>query len=215
MKWRTYNQEYCTIKILIQIWWSNQKLYRQAKVKRLQDYQISFTTNAKATTLGRTHKRREISTKSKPKTIKKMIIGSYILIVIAVQLLSYVPLFGTPWTSAYKVSLFITNSKSLLKLISIELVMPSNHLILCCPLFPLPSIFPSIRVFSNGSALPVRWPKCWSFSFSISPSNEHSGLISFRIEWFDLFAIQMILKSLLQNHSSKVSILQSSAFFMV
>ena len=109
----------------------------------------------------------------------------------------------------------ITNSQSLLKLMSIESVMPSNHLILCCPIFLLPSIFPSIRVFSNESVLPIRWPKHWSFSFSISPSNEYLGLIFFRIDWFDFLAVQGALKSLLQHHSSKASILQHSAFFMV
>ena len=120
-----------------------------------------------------------------------------------------------PWTAAGKASLSITNSQSLLKLIFIELVMPSNHLILCHPPLFLPSIFPSIRDFSNESALCIRWPKDWSFSFSISPSNEYSGLISFRIDWFDLLAVQVILKSLLQHHSSKASILRCSAFFMV
>ena len=114
-----------------------------------------------------------------------------------------------------RLSLSITNFRSLLKLMSIELVMPSNHLILCCPLLLLPSIFPSIRVFSNESALHIRWPMYCSFSFSISPSNEYSGLISFRIDRFDLLAVQGTLKSLLQNHSSKASILQCSAFFMV
>ena len=110
-------------------------------------------------------------------------------------------------------SLSITNSWNLLKLMSIELVMPSNHLILCCPLLLLPSIFPSIRVFSNDLALCIRWPKCWSFS--ITPSNEYSGLISFRMDWFDLLAVQETLKSLLQHHSWKASILQHSAFFIV
>ena len=109
----------------------------------------------------------------------------------------------------------ITNSRSLLKLMSIELVMPSNYLILCCPLLLLPSIFPSIRVFSNESALCIRWPKYWSFSFNISPSNEHSGLLSFRMDWFDLLAVQGTLKSLLQHHNSKASILQHSAFFII
>ena len=119
------------------------------------------------------------------------------------------------WTAARQASLFITDSWSLLKLMSIESVMPSNHLILCCPLFLLPSIFPSIRVFSNESVLLIRWPKCWSFSFSISSSNEYSGLISFRMDWLDLLAVQGTLKSLLQHHSSKASILQRSAFFIV
>ena len=121
----------------------------------------------------------------------------------------------TPWTAARQASLSITNSWSLLKLMSIELVMPSNHLILCHPLLLLPSVFPSIRVFSNESVLHIRWPKYWSFSFSISPSNEYSGLISFRIGWFDLLAVQGTLKSLLQHHSSKASILWHSAFVMV
>ena len=126
---------------------------------------------------------------------------------ISVQWLSRVQLFATPWTTARQASLSITNSRSLPKLMSIELVMPSNHLILCHPLLLLPSIVPSIRVFSNESALPIRWPKYWSFSFIISSSNEHPGLISFRMDWLDLLAVQGILKSLLQHHSSKASIL--------
>ena len=130
-------------------------------------------------------------------------------------MLSHVRLFATPWTTACQASLSITNSWSLLRLMSIELVMPSNHLILCHPLLLLPSIFPSIRVFSNESALHIRWPKYWSFSFNISPSNEHSGLISFWIDWLDLLAVQGTLKSLLQHHSSKASILRRSAFFTV
>ena len=121
----------------------------------------------------------------------------------------------TPWTAALQASLSFTISQSLFKLMSIELVMPSNHIILCHPLLLLPSIFPSIRVFSNESALRIKWPKYWSFSFSISPSNEYSGLISFRIDWFDLLAVQGTLKSLLQHHSSKASVLQCSAFFIV
>ena len=133
----------------------------------------------------------------------------------SVQLLSHVRLFMILWTAARQASLSITNSWSLLKLMSIESVMPSSHLILCSSLLLLPSIFPSIRVFSNESVLPIRRPKYWSFSFSISPSNEYSGLISFRIDWFDLFAVQGTLKSLHQYHSSKASILQRSAFFMV
>ena len=133
----------------------------------------------------------------------------------SVQLLSRVRLFATPWTAAHQASLSITNSWSLLKLMSIELVMPSNHLILCHPLLLPPSIFPSIRVFSNESILCIRWPKYWSFSFSISPSNEFSGLISFRIDWFDLLAVQGTLKSILQHHGSKASILPYSAFFIV
>ena len=133
----------------------------------------------------------------------------------SVQSLSHVQLFSTPWTAACQASLSITNSWNLLKLMSIELVMPSNHLILCCPLLLLPSIFPSIRVFSHESALHIRWPKYGSFSFNISPSNEHSGLISFRMDWLGLLAVQGTLKSLLQHHSSKASILRHSAFFIV
>ena len=133
----------------------------------------------------------------------------------SVQSLSRVGLFATPWTAARQASLSIINSRSLLKLMSIESVMPSNHLILCHPLLLLPSNFPSIRVFSNESVLRIRWPEFWSFSFSVSPSNEYSGLISFRIDWFDLHAVQGTLKSLLQHRSSKASILQCSAFFMV
>ena len=128
------------------------------------------------------------------------------------QSLSRVWLFATPWTAARQASLSITNSWILLKLMSIESVMPSNHLILCHPLLLLPSIFPSIRVFSNESVLRVRWPKYWSFSFSISPSNEYSGLICFRMDWLDLLAVQGTLKSLLQHHSSKASILQRIFF---
>ena len=131
----------------------------------------------------------------------------------SVQLLSHVWLFENPWTAACQASLSITNSGSLLKLMSIESVMPYNHLILCRPLLLLPSIFPSIRVFSNESALCIRWPKYWSFSFNVSPSNEHSGLISFRIDWLDLLAVQGTLKSVFQHHSSKASVLQHSAFF--
>ena len=132
-----------------------------------------------------------------------------------VQLLSRVQLFATPRTTARQASLSIANSWSLPKLISIESVMPSKHLILCCPLLIPPSIFPSIRVFSNESALCIRWPKYWSFSFNVSPSNEHPGLISFRMFWLDLLAVQGTLKSLLQHHSSKASILQCSVFFTV
>ena len=133
----------------------------------------------------------------------------------SVQSLSYVRLFVTPWTAAHQASLSITNSRSLLKLMSTESVMPSNHLILCRPLLFPPSIFPRIRVFSKESGVHIRWPKCWSFSFNISPSNKHSGLISFRMDWLDLLAVQGTLKSLLQHHSSKPSILQCSAFFIV
>ena len=122
---------------------------------------------------------------------------------------------ATPWTAAHQASLSVTNSWSLLKLMSIESVMTSNHLILCQPLLLPPSIFPSIRVFSNESVLCIRWPKDWSFNFSISPYNEYLGLISFRMDWLDLLAVQGTLKSLLQHHSSKGSILQGSAFFIV
>ena len=133
----------------------------------------------------------------------------------SVQLLIRLQLFATPRTAACQASLSITNSWSLLKIMSIESVMPSNHLILCCPLLLLPSIFPSIRVFSNESVLHIRWPKYWSLSFSIRLSNEYSGLISFRMDWLDLLAVQGTLKRLHQNHSSKVSILRHSAFFIV
>ena len=133
----------------------------------------------------------------------------------SVQSLSHVRLFVTPWIAACQASLSITSSRSLLKLMSIESVMPSNHLILCRPLLLLPSIFPSIRVFSNESVLHIRWPKYWSFSFTISLSNEHPELISFRMDWLDLLAVQRTLKSLLQHHSSKASILLCLAFFIV
>ena len=133
----------------------------------------------------------------------------------SVQSLSPVRLFATPWTAACQTSLSITNSQSLLKLMPIESVMPCSHLILCLPLFLLPPIPPSIRVFSNESTVHMRWSKYWIFSFSISPSNEHSGLISFRMHWLDLLAVQGTLKSLLQHHSSKALIFQHSAFFTV
>ena len=134
---------------------------------------------------------------------------------ISVQSLSRVWLFATPWTAAWQASLSITNSQSLLKLMSIESVMSSDHLILCHPLLLPPSIFPHIMVFSNESVLCIRWPKYWSLSFSVSASNGYSGLISFRMDWLDLLAVQGILKSLLQHHSLKASILQHSAFFIV
>ena len=133
----------------------------------------------------------------------------------SVQSLSRVRLFVTPWIAARQASLSITNSRSLLKLMPIELVMPSSHLILCHPLLLLPQIPPSIRFFFNESTLRMRWPKYWSFSFSISPSNKHPGLISFTMDWLDLFAVQGTLKSLLQHHSSKASIFRCSAFFTV
>jgi len=133
----------------------------------------------------------------------------------SVQSRSHVRLFATPWTAALQASLSITNSRGPPKLMSIESVMSSNHLILCRPLLLLPSIFPSIRVFSNEPALLIRWPKYWSFSFNISPSNEYPGLTSFRMNWLDLLSVQGTLKSRLQHHSSKASILQRSAFFIV
>ena len=133
----------------------------------------------------------------------------------SVQWLSRVSLFATPWTTAHQASLSITNSQSLPKLISIESMIPSNHLILCRPLLLPPSIFPSIRVFSNESVILIGWPKYWSFSFSISPFNEHQGLISFRMNCLDLFAVQGTLKGFLQHHSSKASNLWHSAFFIV
>ena len=133
----------------------------------------------------------------------------------SVQLLSHVRLFVIPWTAAHQASLSITNTWSLLKLTSIVLVMPSNHLILCHPLLLLPSIFHSIKVFSKELVLCIRWPKYWSFSFSISPSNEYSGLISLRVDWLNLLAVQGTLKSFLQHHSSTASILWHSAFFIV
>ena len=133
----------------------------------------------------------------------------------SVQSLSCVRLFATPWTAAGQASLSITISWSPPKTMSVESVIPSNHLILCHPLLLLPSIFPSIRVFSNETALRITWPKYWSFSFNISPSDGHSGLITFRMDWLDLLAVQGTLKSLLQHHSSKASILRLSAFFIV
>ena len=136
------------------------------------------------------------------------------VIISSVQSLSRVQMFVTPWTAAYQPSLFFTNSRTLLKLLSIKSVMPPNDLLLYRPLLLLPSIFPSIRVFSNESVFRIRWPKYWSFSSSISPSSEYSGLISFRIDWFDLLVVQGTLKSLLQHHSSKASVPQHSAFFM-
>ena len=147
--------------------------------------------------------------------MKKYIFNFFYKFRQSVQLLSPVQLFATPWTAACQASLSITNSRSLLKLMSIETVMLSNHLILCHLLLLLPSIFPSIKVFSNESVFHIRWPKFWSFSFSISPSNGYSGLISFRIDWFDLLAVQGTLKSIIHHHSSKASILWLSAFFIV
>ena len=150
-------------------------------------------------------------------TDKDKCMEQYIVVVVVVQSLSHIRLFVTPWTVAHQASLSFTNTKSLLKLMFIESVMPSNHLVLCHPLLLLPSTFPSIRVFSNESLLHIRWAKYWSFSFSfsISPSDEYSGFISLKIDWFDLLAVQRTLKSLLQHHSMKASVLQHSAFFML
>ena len=145
----------------------------------------------------------------------KQILYHLLLQFSSVQSLSRVRLFVTPWITARQASLSITNSQNLLKLMSIESMMPSSHLILCHPLLLLPPIPPSISVFSNESTLRMRWPKYWSFSFSISPSNEHPGLISFRMDWLDLLAVQGTLKSVLQHHSSKASIFRHSAFFIV
>ena len=139
----------------------------------------------------------------------------FFLLLSSAKSLSRVQLFATPWTAAIQASLLIISSRSLLKLMSIELVVPSNHLILCHPLLLLSSVFPSIRVFSKESVPCISWPKYWSFSFNISLSNEYSGLISFRTDWFDLLAVQVTLKSLLQHHSSKASIHQPSAFFII
>ena len=147
--------------------------------------------------------------------LRRAVVISMMLPLSSVQSLSRVWLFVTPWTVARQASLFINNSQSLLKLMSIESVMPSNHLIFCRPLLLLPSIFPSIRVFSNESVLRIRWPKYWSFSFNICPFNDYSGLISFRMDWLDLLAVQGTLKSFLKHHSSTASILQCSVFFRV
>ena len=150
------------------------------------------------------------------KSWRAMLLKCYILVHFSsVQSLSHVRIFVTPWTAACQAFLSINNSWSLLWLMSIKSMMPSNHLLFCRPLLLLPSIFSRIRVFSNESALHIRWPKYWSFSFSISPSNEYWGLISFRMDWLDLLAVQGPLKSLLQHHSSKASVLWHSAFFIV
>ena len=159
-----------------------------------------------------------LSEEFKNTNLKRFMHSVFITVLLAissVQMLSRVWLFATPWTAECQSSLSITNSQSLLKLMSTESVMPSNHFILCCPLLLLPSIFPSIRVFSNESALHIRCSKYWSFSFNISPSNKHSGLTSFRMDWLDLLAVQGTLKSLLQHHTSKASILRRSAFFII
>ena len=156
-----------------------------------------------------------VSSKSIVLFLQHLLTFCHILVVVAVQLLSCVQFFATPWTAARQASLSFTISQSLLKLMSIESMMPSSHLILCCPLLFLPSIFPSIKVVSSELSLCIRHPKYWSFSFSISPSNDYSELISFRLDWLDLFAVQGTLKSLLQHHSSKASLLRHSSFFIV
>ena len=145
----------------------------------------------------------------------RSISSAWLLLAFVIQLLSHVQLFATPWPTAHQASLSLTISQSLPKLISIESMMPSNHLILCCPLLLLPSIISSVRVFPNELALGIRWPNYWSFNFSISLSSKYSGLISFRIDCFELLAVQGTLRSLLQHHSSKASILWCSDFFMV
>ena len=150
-----------------------------------------------------------------PRTASQILMCIWITWFSSVQLLSRVQVFTTPWTAACQASLSITNSRSSSKPVSTESVMPSNHLILCPPLLLLPSIFPSIWVFPDESALHIRWPNYWSLSFNISPSNEHLGLISFRMDWLDLLAVQGTLKSLLQHHRSKASILWHSGFFIV
>ena len=148
------------------------------------------------------------------RTHRNWMSNAFLVGIVVVYSLNRAQLFATPWTAAHQASLSFTISKSLLNFMSIQSLMPSNHLILCCPLLLPPSIFPSIRVFSNESALCIRWPKYWSFSFSICPSNECSGLTSFKIDWFDLLEVQGTHKSLPKRHSSKVSIVQRSAFFM-
>ena len=167
---------------------------------------FSYTKNS--TTFNKNTALEELMNGAKQQKLRSIQLSS-------VQSPSCVQLFVTPWTAARQASLSITNSWSPPKPMSIESVMPSSHLILCCPLLLLPSIPPSIRVFSSESILRIRWPKYWSFSFNISPSNENPGLISFRMDWLDLLVVQGTLKSLLQHHSSKASILQHSAFFIV
>ena len=159
----------------------------------------------------------ELEINSLDTMIEKMqeMLNKNLLLLLLLSRFSCVQLFAAPWTAAHQASLSFTVSWSFLKFMSIELVMPSNHLILCRPLLLLPSIFPSIRAFSNDSALHIRWPKYWSFTFNISPSNERPGLISFVMDWLDLHAVQGTLKSLLQHHSSKASILRCPAFFIV
>ena len=163
----------------------------------------------------RIQKKKKTKNKNPTLSLKNMLasLSNNIISISSIQSLNRVWLFVTPWTAACQASLSITNSRSLLKLMSIELVIPSNHLILYCPLLLLPSI--SIRVFSNLGSFRIRWPKDWSYSFNITPSSEYSGLISFRMDWLDLLAVQETLKSLLQHHSSKASVLQCSPFFIV
>ena len=171
------------------------------------------------TNLDSIFKSRDITLPTKVRLDKAMVFPvvmyGYESVSVSVQSLSHVWLFATPWTAARQTSLSITNSQSPPKPMAVESVMPSNHLILCCPLLLLPSFFPSIRVFSNESALRIRWPKYWSFSFNISPSNQQPGLISPRMDWLDFLAVQGTLKSLLQHYSSKASILWCLAFFIV
>ena len=190
----------------------------------LESNRLDILGHSGQVTLGKTHTSPSLSSLickvemiALPLSDRAVVKPSRIMYVkcLVAQLLSHVQLFVILWTTAHQASLSFTISQSLLKLMSIESVMPSNHLILCCLLLLLPSIFPSIRVFSKELALHIMWPKYWSFSFNISPSNDHSGLISFRMDWLDLLAVQGTRKSLLQHHSSKASILQCSAFFMV
>ena len=178
---------------------------------------LLFLGRKATTNLDSLLKSRDITLPTKVRLVKAMVLPlvMYKCDFSSVQSLSHVQLFATPWTAARQASLSFTISRSLLKFMSIELVMPSNHLILCHPLLLLPSIFPSIKIFSNESALHIRRLKYWSFDFSISLSNEYPGLTSFRINCFDLFAVLGTLKSLLQHHSSKASIFQHSAFFVV
>ena len=187
LKWwkgRTYNQEYSTQQHSPTDLMEKSKDFQKAKVKRIQHHQTSFKTNAKVTFLDKKSKTRKRPTENKPKTINTDSNQFS-----SVQSLSRVRLFVTPWIAVHQASLSITNSRSSLRLTSIELVMPCSNLIFCCPLLFLPSIPPSIRVFSNESTLCMRWPKYWSFSFSIIPSKEIPGLISFRMDWLDLLAV--------------------------
>ena len=187
----------------------------EAEIIRVKGHQVESTTSASKEDVAQ----RPLTTCSRLSTSCLHLVKCFLLVICiqfsSVQLLSCLWLFATPWIAARQASRAITTSPNLLKLMSIELMMPSSHLILCRPLLLLPPIPPSIRVFSNESTLCMRWPKYWSFSFSISPSNEHPGLISFRMDWLDLLAVQGTLKSLLQHHSSNPSILWCWAFFTV